>query len=305
MRDVISAPFAILRSGSPRLIRRESLRNEWRRLYWKRLSGRSHLAGNIALGDRPLFDGENRLASVAVQDIEKAGLVALDDDGDVFAIEMQGGEQGRRGTIEIPKIVMDELKAPNELPGFAAQGNNGVGPLVVAGAEAAVIVGAGAACGNKQQVTLLVHSHDRPSVAGAAAPRRGLAFRGCDGGICGKRIPTPTEHAGARVVGTDDAASHVHAMVVVNRGADHDEVINDGGRGSHVVPARVVLKNVAQADLAFFAEVGARGSSGRVYGDEASILSGFKDAATAGPIFGTRCVEPNGHATIDEAVAIV
>ena len=72
-----------------------------------------------------------------------------------------------------------------------------------------------------------------------------------------------------------------------------------------MIPARVVLKNVAEADLAFFAEVGARRSSGGVYGDEARILRGFKDAAMAGLVFGARGVEPSGNAAIDETVAIV
>src|SRR5437016_14083906 len=101
MRDVISAPVAVLGSRTPGLVGGKGVRNERRRLYWKRLRGRSNLAGDIALGDKPLFDGENRLASIAVQNVEKAGFVALDDHRDVFAVQMQSREQGRRGAVEI------------------------------------------------------------------------------------------------------------------------------------------------------------------------------------------------------------
>ena len=79
-----------------------------------------------------------------------AGLVALNHDGDVFTIHTQRGKQGRGGAVKVPEIVMNELEAPDKLAGFATQSDDGVGPLVVTGAEAAVIIGAGAAGGDKE-----------------------------------------------------------------------------------------------------------------------------------------------------------
>ena len=96
------------------------------------MCGRRDFARNVALGNGAFFDREDGLAGVAIEDVKQAGLVALDDDGDVFAVEMQRGEEGRRGAVEIPEVVMNELEAPDEFAGFAAQGDHGVGPFVVA-----------------------------------------------------------------------------------------------------------------------------------------------------------------------------
>lgn len=200
---------------------------------------------------------------------------------------------------------MYQLESPNELAGFAAQSHDGIGPLVVTGTQAAVVVGAGAAGGDKEQVTLTIHRHDGPCVACTAAPGSTLAFRSCRIGICGKRIPAPAKSARACIVGTHYAASHVHAMIVVNGGADDNEIVDDRGRGSHVIPARVVLEDIAKADYAVLAEVGAGRASGGVYSNKARVLSGLKDAAMAGLVFGTRSVEPSGDATIDETVTVV
>ena len=74
----------------------------------------------------------------------------MNHDGDVFTIHTQRGKQGRGGAVKVPEIVMNELEAPDKLAGFATQSDDGVGPLVVTGAEAAVIIGAGAAGGDKE-----------------------------------------------------------------------------------------------------------------------------------------------------------
>lgn len=252
-----------------------------------------------------LFDGEDGLARVAVQNIEKAGLVTLDDDGDIFAVEAQRREQRRCSAVEIPKIVMDDLKSPDEFAGFAAESDDRVGPLVVAGAQAAVVIGAGASCGNEEQVALLVDNHDGPGVASAAAPGRSLAFGSGSGRICGKRVPAPSKSAGAGVISPHDATSHVRAMIVVNGGADDDQIVNNGGRRSHVIPTGVVLEDIAEADLTFLAEICAGCASSGIDSDKAGVLRGLEDATMARFVFGARAVEPGSNAAVDEAVAIV
>src|SRR5215469_4121570 len=274
VREVIAAPVTVFGSRSPGLVGGKSLRSERRRLYRERLCRRSDFAGNVGLRDGTLLDREDGLARVAAEDVEESGLVALNDDGDVFAVNVQGGEQRRGGTVKVPQIVMNELKAPDELAGFATQGDHGVGPLVVARAKAAVVVGTGTPGRDKEQVARGIHGHDGPGVAAATAPGAVLAFRCRSGGIRGKRIPAPAESARAGIIGTHDATGHVHAMVVVDRGADDYEIVDDGRRGSHVVPAWVVLEHVTEADLTGFAKVAA-GCAGRgVHGDEAGVLRG-------------------------------
>ncbi len=188
---------------------------------------------------------------------------------------------------------------------FAAQCDDGVGPFVVAGTEAAVVVRAGAASGDEEQVALGIYGHDGPSIARAAAPGRVFAFRRRRRGIGGERVPAPAKSARAGVVSAHNASGHVHSMIVVDGGADDDQVVNDGGRGSHVVPAGVVLQDVVEADLALLSEVGAGRAGCGIHRDEASVLCGLEDAAKARLVLGASGVEPGGNAAIDEAVAIV
>ena len=150
MLDVIATRLAIFGRRAPRLVSGKSLRSEGRRLHGKRLGWRSDFARDVALRNSALFDGEDGLASVAVQNVEQPGLVALNDDGDVLPIEMQGRQQGRRGAVEIPEVMMNELEAPGELAGFAAQGDDRIGPPVVARAKSAIVIGAGASCGDEK-----------------------------------------------------------------------------------------------------------------------------------------------------------
>jgi hypothetical protein len=49
----------------------------------ERLRGRCDLTGYIALRDRPLLHRENRLARIAIQHVEKPGLITLDDDWNI------------------------------------------------------------------------------------------------------------------------------------------------------------------------------------------------------------------------------
>jgi hypothetical protein len=94
-------------------------------------------------------------------------------------------------------------------------------------------------------------------------------------------------------------------MIVVNGGAHDNEIIDDSGRGSHVIPAGIVLENVAETNYAVFAEVGARRTAGSIDSNKTSVLRGLEDAAMAGLVFGAGGVKPGGNATINEPVAVV
>src|SRR5215470_15270563 len=171
---------------------------------------------------------------------------------------------------------MDKLESPNKFAGFAAQCDYRVGPLVIAGAQAAVVIRTGASSGDEEQVAFLVHNHNGPGVSGTAAPARAFAFSCGSGGIRRKGIPAPTKSAGARVVSADDSASHIHAMIVVNGRADHDEIVNDGGRGSHVIPAGIVMEDVPQADLTFFAKIGTGRAADSIHCNKTRVLRGLE-----------------------------
>src|SRR5581483_4508455 len=104
--------------------------NERRRRERERLGGRRHFAGHIAGRYRTLLDRKHRLAGIAVENVEKACFVALNDDRDFFTVTLDSGQQRRRGAVVVPKVVMDELKSPSEFAGLRAQGDNRISPLV-------------------------------------------------------------------------------------------------------------------------------------------------------------------------------
>src|ERR1700693_956820 len=110
---------------------------------------------------------------------------------------------------------MNELESPYKLASFCAQRHDGVGPSVISRSQSTVIVRTGTSRRYKNQVPIEVHGHDGPCVACAAAPSFALALLSRRR-IRRKRIPAPTQHAGARVISAYHAARHVHAMIVVD-----------------------------------------------------------------------------------------
>ncbi|PYV03960.1 MAG: hypothetical protein DMG26_08530, partial [Acidobacteria bacterium] len=94
------------------------------------MRGRRLLAGDVALRHRTLLHGEYRCAGVTIERVEEPGLVALDHDSDAFAVAQQRRQQGRRGGIVVPQVMMDELKPPRHFAGLRAQRNHRVRPFV-------------------------------------------------------------------------------------------------------------------------------------------------------------------------------
>src|SRR5215470_2095846 len=103
---------------------------------------------------------------------------------------------------------MNDLKAPNKFAGGSFEGDDRVGPLVIAFADAAVVVRAGAAGGDEDKVAFGIDGDCGPGIACASA-RSGFE---CPG----DRIPRPTEFSSADVVGTDDAALESDGAIVAD-----------------------------------------------------------------------------------------
>src|SRR5882724_8713333 len=175
---------------------------------------------------------------------------------------------------------MDELKPPDELACFGAQCDHGVCPLVVSWAKSAIIIGTWAAGGDEDQIALGIDGHDRPGVGGTAAKRLRFAIGNAIGW---QRIPTPSQRAGARIIGADYAARHIRAVIIVDCGADDHEVVDDGWRRSHVIPASVIARYFAQTHLASLTEIGASCAGCGVNGHQPCVLGDLKDSAAARP----------------------
>jgi hypothetical protein len=180
---------------------------------------------------------------------------------------------------------MNGLEMPGELSGIGSEGDEGVGEAVVAEALAAVVIGAGGAGGDEDEIAHGVGDDNRPGV-GAAGPRG-----------AGHRVPRPLELAGDGVEAPDFAARHVGGAVVRDGGADYDRVVDNGGRRGLLVvaePARRNAEAVAEVDDAVIAE-GLDGTAGAgVDGDETRVDAGEEDAALAGSRL------PEGDAAVGE-----
>src|SRR6266850_5507126 len=148
--------------------------------------------------------------------------------------------------------MVHKLKSPDELTSFGAQCDHGVCPLVVSYAESAIVIGTWAAGGDEDQIALGIDGHDGPGIGGTAAKRLRFAIGNAIGG---QRIPTPSQRTGARVIGTDHAARHIRAVIVVDCGTNDHEVVDDGWRRSHVIPASVIARYLAQTHLASLTEI--------------------------------------------------
>src|SRR5215475_2146020 len=175
---------------------------------------------------------------------------------------------------------MNELESPYELAALSAQSHDGVGPLVVSRAHSSIVVGACTSRRYEEQIALDIHGHDRPCVACTAPPCCVVALRDRRGRIWWKWIPAPAQSAGARVIGPNHAARHIHAVVVVNSRADDHQIIYDRGRRSHVIPARIIRLHIAQADLTGVAKIQTESTAQCVDRHQARILGGLKDSAT-------------------------
>ena len=190
---------------------------------------------------------------------------------------------------------MHELKAPREFAGLRAQRHDRIRPFVVTGPAAAVIIGARAAGRHVYQVARLVDRHDGPRVGGAGLGRD----------IGRQRVPLPALGAGARVERADHAARHARAIVVVDRGADDDEAVDDHRRRRHVIQAGLILGDGAQADLSLRSEIAARRAGRRVESDQTRIERRLEQPSPARLARAPRGIEPRRDAAVDQAVAVV
>src|SRR5215472_6341515 len=112
---------------------------------------------------------------------------------------------------------MDELKSPDELAGSGSKRHDRISPFVVAGAQAAEVVGTGASRRNEHEVAVRVHRHDRPCVGSAAGPRHGFSRTRSTRKIGWDWIPTPAQRAGSDIKRAHNATGHIDAPVVIDR----------------------------------------------------------------------------------------
>src|SRR5262249_46706539 len=154
-------PLFLFWIWSPGIVNGKSLRN-YGNAGW--LRGPGLFAGNVGFGNGFFFDGNERSASQTIEN-EDAPHFCGDGDGGRFVFPSE--ERWLRGDVVVPNVVMNDLEAPDEFSGGGFERDDRVGPFVVAFADAAVIVGAGAARRNEDEIAFGIDGNCGPSVAGA------------------------------------------------------------------------------------------------------------------------------------------
>src|SRR5581483_11086711 len=149
---------------------------------------------------------KERLARVAIEEIEVSLLRNLGESFDSFAVFMQRVQRRRRRKIAIPDVVVDTLKVPQQLSRRGIEREYAVGVKIVADAVAAVEVHHGRAGRHKDDAALGIEREAGPIVrCSRSLPR--IGWPGLVARFAGmwNRMKAPAQRAGMHVVGTDIA----------------------------------------------------------------------------------------------------
>src|SRR5579863_3713681 len=199
---------------------------------------------------------------------------------------------------------MNELKPPHQLARVCAQCHYRIRPLVIAGTQAAEVVGTGATRGNKNQASLRIHRHDGPSIAGARLKRLlcSTPFRRARTGRR-DRIPTPPKGSGTNIERTDYTARHVHAGIVIDRRTNDYHVVHNCWRRSHVIPTWVEAGYIAKAYLSVLPKIGTSAACGGIDRNQPGINRRLEQTPATGRTGRSLVVKPGRQAAVDQAIA--
>ena len=200
-------------------------------------------------GPVQLFDVLGRRherAGGAVQGVEVAVAVGLDDGLDRVLATLHVDQEDLRVAVVVPDVVGGELEVPLPLPGIGIHGQQAVGVEVVARAQVAVPVGGGVARRPVEHVRLRVVGAARPG--GGAARLVGVACPGLGARLAFGRyvVVPPAQLARGDVVGVEEAA---HAELPAGH-ADDGHVLDDHGHGGGAEAFRVVGDRLLPGDRA-------------------------------------------------------
>ncbi len=285
LRDQLAALAAVVEGEAPCVLRRHCRLRHERRRRGKRLRRRAHFAGDVRLRHGPLDDFEHRLAGLAIEDEQHAGLRCLDNGRNRFVVALDVDQHRLRRHVVVPQVVMHELAMPGERAGIGVQGDQRVRIRCCrrcarrrSSRGSRSPWGRTPGRGRRRPTASTTRSRRRCAVPTAAASRDAVA----SSPRRRNRIPGPQLLAAAHVECAHDAARQFDAAVVADRGADDDDVpIDRRRRGHEVVAGRAVAHAFVQIDLAAVAEVAARPPGAAVERDQPRIERAHEDAMGA------------------------
>jgi hypothetical protein len=272
--------------------RRDAHERTWLRR--ERLRRRRLLAGHRALRHGALLDLEEGLAGHAIEDEHQPHLRELHDGRNRAALARDVHEDRLRGRIEIPDVMVDELRVPAARARGRIERDERVGVEVGARSIAAVEVVGGRADRQEHQAAGLVHGHGRPDVrAGAALPR--VARPGLVEGLARARdgVEAPCLASGPRVEGAHVARGAARRLLGHEAAGDHEVAVDRRWRGHRVGLALAHVGAGLQVEHATIRERRAWRPRCRIERDEAPIARPREDRRARV----TRAV-PHGHAAM-------
>ena len=265
-----AAPLEVVRGRAPRVTRREPVRHHGNA--GEGLRRRCILPRNVALRNGALLDGNERRPGEPIQH-EHTPHLRRDRDRGCAVLPR---EEGRlRGDVVVPEVVVHDLKSPDELAGGRPQGDDRVGPPVVALADAAVVIRARAPRRDEDESAL----RDRPTASTMRCRRRCAASVWLAQGIGSQDQRRAPERASkARTMPRSRSTARLSPMEEPTMTRSP----GDGGRRGHLVLPEIAQVDAAsQIDLPVDAEVPARRPRRPVQGDETRIEGAHEDAQTA------------------------
>ncbi len=302
--ELAAAAVQVLGGRGVEVVLGELLRNQRWRLGGDGLRRPGALARHVARRDRALLHREERTTGLAVEHEDEARLGSLGHGVDGAALVHDTNQDGRRGQVVVPQVVVHGLEVPDALAGLRVEGHDGVRVQVRPGSVAAVEVRARGAHGQENPATGEVRGDGGPDVGGARAGGAGLPGLVARLALVGDGVEGPHAAAAAHVEGPDVARGRIRPDRVGNGGAHHDHVAHDGARRGHVVLVRVGnrLEVGQEVHGATGSEVCAGRPGGGVERDETRVEGGEEDAARAAAL--PVRLAPVGHATVDDHVGV-
>ena len=218
------------------------------------------------LRHRHLDNRPDRIAGLAIEHVDHAGLVELDQRVDRPALDRDRAQHRGRGSVIVPQVVVDELPAPHQLARPGIERDDAVGPLVVARAMPAEIGKRRRGQRHIDQPERRIGRNRRPGPHVADDPRRiprpgvvpGLAF-------AGNQVECPQQVPGAHIIAADvfgiafALAPAVAITAAIDRTADpadHDHIAHNDRPGRIDIAAHRHLGRPAQVHFALVAKAG-------------------------------------------------